>query len=744
LVATVFAAQPISTILSDSREGVVLQTQTPPAEKGFGYGGGFLAGAASTRVRQHFLPTAYYGVVKTDAAGKASASFTMPDDLTTWRVMAVAIGNDDAHFATNDATFISTQPLISNPLLPQFARPGDAFDAGVSLANQTGGTGALELVMRLTGALAFAAGDAHVQTAKEQATTGMQAYRFRVVAGTPAPSSFEVSSTLGTQRDAFTVPFIVSDAAVTDSVIESGAAAKNTQATIPINLDRGGWVTLTLANSVVGQFGVPADQMMARDLLPFADETASGLIVASAVRALRDPYRLKVQFDPAAQAAGNLATLLTFQRGDGGFGETLSVRDSDPFVSAYALDALTFARAHSVAVDSGAIARARNFMASALANPGRFEWCRSDEFCKAQLRFEALWSLAQAGDRRTDFLNDIVAQSKGFDSATQIRLARYLLQSPGWQSQGAEMADRLAQTLYITGRYAVANTNTRWGWTGSLVDAQAQMLQLLLERRAPVEQLDGAVRALLAQQCKCGWPTTTDTASAVTALAAYARNERLGPAAASVRVGGATVASASFGSTASTQDFVVPATSLHGNAIVVSSSGGTVHYVVRYTYPLPSDAPGELAAFRVVRTVTTPGSTAAPLATMDLAPAAAFEVNAAHVFDVGVRVIVDHPVDRMVIEDPLPAGLEAIDTTFKTTLKAVLPQSDSWQIDTQQIYRDRVVAYAQHLGPGIYEVHYLVRAVTPGTFRWPGAHAYLTAAPEEFGRSAATTLRVAP
>ena len=105
---------------------------------------------------------------------------------------------------------------------------------------------------------------------------------------------------------------------------------------------------------------------------------------------------------------------------------------------------------------------------------------------------------------------------------------------------------------------------------------------------------------------------------------------------------------------------------------------------------------------------------------------------------------VDHPVDRLVIDDPLPAGFEAVDTSFRTALQAIVPQSNSWQIDTSQIYRDRVVAYAQHLEPGVYDLHYLVRSVTPGTFAWPGAHVYLKDAPEEFGRSAGTLLEITP
>jgi uncharacterized protein YfaS (alpha-2-macroglobulin family) len=740
LVQTVFADQPISTIFSDNRDGIVLSTQLPPVEKGFGFGGGFLGGAGSTRVRANFLPMAYYGTVKTDANGHASMAFTMPDDLTTWRVMAIAVGNDDAHFVTNDATFISTLPLTTNPLLPQFARPADTFGAGVSVTNQTGANGSLALMLKLTGALSFATGDPHSQSATEQLTDPTSGFRFPVVAGTPAPTTYEVSSALGSQKDAFSVPFTVIDASTTDSVIETGATAK--QASIPLGLDKGGYLQLTLANSIVPQFVVPANKSMSDDWLLLSDSAASRLIISSALAGLQAPYKLKLDFVPAAMRADSMAKLLSLQTSDGGFRSYKNSKESNPFASAFALDALLFARAHGASVDAAAISHASSYASQMLANPNRNDWC-GDSVCKAEVRFEMLWALAQNGDRRTDFLSDIVAQSESLDSATQIRLARYLLQTPGWQSQGNAMADHLQQTLYVTGRYAVASESTSWGWLGSLVDAQSQMLQLLLERHASSEIQDGAVRALVAQQCRCGWPTVDDTASAMTALAAYAATEHLGPASAGVAVGGKTVASAQFGSTASSQTFNLPVSSLSGSAAVVTSNGGTVHYTVLYTYNVPSDAPGELSAFRVVRTVTEPGPTSSPLATMDLPAVTPVTLGASKVFDIGVRVIVDHPVDRLVIEDPLPAGFEAVDSTFQTTSTAVSAQADSWALDSQTIYRDKVIAFAQHLGPGVYDVHYLVRSVTPGTFRWPGAKAYLQDAPEQFGRSASTTLTIA-
>ena len=756
LVTTVFAQQPIATIFADNRENVTLKTQTPPLEKGFGYGGGFLAGAGSTRVRANFQPLAYYRVLPTDASGRAAADLTMPDDLTTWRVMAVALAQDRMHFATADSTFVSNQPLIANPLLPQFARPNDRFDLGLSIANQTGAGGALDFVLQLTGALAFAQGDPKTMRGSEQVSTGVQAFRFPVIVGTPAATEVQAEAKLGTQSDAFRVPFTPSERESTDSVIESGALRQaqgklRTQAAIPIALNSGGRLQVTLANSVVPQFVTPSERAMMADAFPLTDIVASRLTIAAALQRLQTPYRLKLAFDPAAASAASLTQLLALQRGDGGFGLFANDTASDPFATAAALQALAFARAHGVRVDSTAISNATGFMTRVLANPGILKWCASYPLCKTSLRFEALWALAQISSPRTDFLADIFAQSQNFDSATQIRLARYLLRAPGWQSKGAAMAAQLQQTIYLTGRYATAPNDSRWAWLGSLVDAQSQMLQLLLEQHASVEKLDGAVRALVSQQCKCGWPTTDDTASAVTALSAYAATERLTPGSASATAGGRTIGTARFGNTASSQTFTVPASELSGaNSVAVTmSNGGTVHYLMLYTYPVPPNAPGELAAFRVIRTLSDPtvatsSTRIEPLATMDIGAAPPVSVAAGRVFDVGVRAIVDHPVDRLLIDDPLPAGFEAVDTSFRTSLQAIVPQSNSWQIDASQIYSDRVVAFAQHLEPGVYELHYLVRSVTPGAFAWPGAHVYLKDAPEQFGRSAGSTLKVTP
>ena len=139
-----------------------------------------------------------------------------------------------------------------------------------------------------------------------------------------------------------------------------------------------------------------------------------------------------------------------------------------------------------------------------------------------------------------------------------------------------------------------------------------------------------------------------------------------------------------------------------------------------------------------------PANAATTLATFGLAQVApdAVHLPAGAVFEIEDRIVTDHGLDDVVVNDPLPAGLEAIDAGFQTSTKYFQTQSDDWQIDYQQIYRDHVLAFAHHLAPGVYAVHYLVRSVTPGSFAWPGAEVSLQYAPEEFGRTSSSRLTI--
>jgi len=179
------------------------------------------------------------------------------------------------------------------------------------------------------------------------------------------------------------------------------------------------------------------------------------------------------------------------------------------------------------------------------------------------------------------------------------------------------------------------------------------------------------------------------------------------------------------------------------STVALSMQGtGTLHYVVALRYRAPDSSPGVYQGIRIDRTLRPAGSYDT-LASFGLAvPAGPTSVVAGHVFDVEDRIVTDHPIDNVLVTDPLPAGFEAVDQSFRTASPADVEGTDTWSVDYQSIYKNRVVSFTSHLEPGAYAIHYLVRSVTPGTYAWPGANAQLQFAPEEFGRTAASQLVV--
>ena len=179
------------------------------------------------------------------------------------------------------------------------------------------------------------------------------------------------------------------------------------------------------------------------------------------------------------------------------------------------------------------------------------------------------------------------------------------------------------------------------------------------------------------------------------------------------------------------------------NLLELAKQGdGTLHYLAAYNYRLPGPQAGRLNGLRVSRDVRAANQEEVIQRFGLTVPDTPLEVKAGQVFDIGLEIIADRPVTHLVITDPIPAGFEAVDTSFQTSSTFNRAARDSWQIDLETIHKDRVTAYAEQLNAGVYEMHYLVRSVTPGTYIWPGAEVQLEYAPEEFGRSASSSLRV--
>ena len=92
------------------------------------------AGRAATRAwfPESFL---WMPMVETNAAGAATVPVTVPDTLTTWRVLAVGQSTEGAQGGTVES-FLSTLPAYVDVVAPSFAIAGDRFGLPVQVVNQ--------------------------------------------------------------------------------------------------------------------------------------------------------------------------------------------------------------------------------------------------------------------------------------------------------------------------------------------------------------------------------------------------------------------------------------------------------------------------------------------------------------------------------------------------------------------------------------------------------------------------------
>ncbi|MFZ5628586.1 MAG: MG2 domain-containing protein [Spirochaetota bacterium] len=111
-----------------------------PGEYAEGMGPGGFALDSESGTRKNFRYTAFWkGDIVADKTGKAEVKFNLPDNLSTFRIMALTAA--DGKYAEYEKEFRVQKALVVQPLVPRFIRPGDELGLGAVVINQTGQDG---------------------------------------------------------------------------------------------------------------------------------------------------------------------------------------------------------------------------------------------------------------------------------------------------------------------------------------------------------------------------------------------------------------------------------------------------------------------------------------------------------------------------------------------------------------------------------------------------------------------------
>lgn len=737
LFSLFYTERPLGVLTADNRSSIF--DRALRLAKGADVGGGGGEGS-SAAVRNNFVTTPLWeGSLATGADGKLRHTFPLPDNLTTFRVMAV-VDDGKAGFGSSETELRVNRPLIARPALPRFFRSNDRALAGVVVHNNTESAVSVDVTAIAQGAMLHGA----PRTVSVEANGAVEV-PFGITDFTASEVKFSFGATGGGNTDA--VEWTVPMRAARPTEIVATAGSTESTATVSIELpadilrETGGLDVSVSASALVG-IGTSVDYVVD---YPHGcmEQTTSRMRVAMAALRVREKAGIGT---PVAElqsiVTAGLSRIATFRTAGGGFAYWPGDYRSDPLATAYAAEALAEARAAGHTFDISLLEGAQVVLREVLAGKHLPHWY--DEETAAAIRARAALALARSGKPDAGYTQRIASEFNKLPNFAKAQTLETLARNNARDPRIAGILTSLEADLHIesTSASLVDKDRSRWRvmWWGEDV-ASIEFIRALLVAKPTHPLLSRLVSHVVKARKQGRWSNTWSTAEALTALADYTQGFESGAVQANVQRGTASLFTDNLGQ-GGQKSVSVPMNLLDNSPLLFKAGGGRLYYESRLSYARPTLPPRD-EGFTVERS----------MAVID-GSGGTGRVEPGSLVRVTLRIVT--PVDRynVAVVDSLPAGLEPVDTSFAT--EATDLQQDtgsqnrdtgtvgpdafwwsSWIFNRRELRDDEVVWFADYMPAGIHTQSWIARATTPGNYAHPAATAYEMYAPDIFGRTEA-------
>jgi len=725
-------------------------------------------GGQAIAVRTDFRALALFAPeVATDAGGRAEVPLTLPDSLTRYRVMAVAVAGGQ-QFGTGESTLTARLPLMVRPSPPRFLNFGDRFELSVVLQNQTEEALEVELAVRGTNVgVANRVEDALDADGFEPSAAGRKVVvpaadrvevRFPSAAQMAGTARFQAVVSAGSFADASTFDLPVwtpatSEAFATYGEIDEGAVAQPVRAPGDVWPQFGG-LEITTSST---QLQALTDAVLYLQSYPFEcnEQIASRVLAIAALRDVLGAFEAE-GLPPAdeleASVQADLARLEARQNRDGGFAFWRRGDDSWPYLSIHVAHALARARDKGYEVPDGMWDRSLRHL-DKIENHIPSWYSRESRWT---LRAYALNVRHRMGDTDVREARALLKEAGTDDLPLEAHgWLLPVLQAGGASDEAAvvlrHLGNRVAETAagahfvtsYSDGAHVLLHSSRR---------ADGIILESVIEVDPDSDLVAKLVRGLLDHRQKGRWSNTQENAFVLLALDRYFRvyEAETPDFVARVWLGEGYVGDHAFqGRTTERAHMDVPMaylTEVEGDQrLILARDGdaGRLYYRVGMRYA-PRDLDLEPADYgfaleREYEAIDDP-------ADVRQAEDGTWHVRAGA--RVRVRLTMVSPMRRyhVALVDPLPAGLEPVNPEL--AVSGSTPPDESATASTSRYWwwwrpwyehenlRDeRVEAFSSLLWDGVYTYTYVARATTPGQFVVPPTRAEEMYHPETFGRT---------
>ena len=740
----------------DSRQRIVSRRVLTPKGGGEGGGGGKDAGPGT--LRKDFRVLAFWvGSLVTDAKGRARTEITLPESLTTYRIMAVA-ADKQSRFGWAQNEIRINKPLMLTPAWPRFLAVGDQAHFGAVVHNQLKQGGKATVSIESLDPQILAVGGSSSVELKPGSDTEV---RFDAVAKSAGDARLRMRVTMGRENDAFEDIIPVRVLVSPETVAAYGEAKPRAEEKIEIPADIvPGFGGLRVDLSSTAMVGLAEG---ARYLVEYpygcAEQRSSRALGLMLITDLGGEFSLP-GIEPAKQKAAvqqNLDELKKFQCGDGGFsfwpGECWG--QSSPYLTSYVAHVYQRGKNLGYSTDATMLDRAYTFLDSVLGQ----EQPPNEGWWPAYTAWQAFATkvLAEGGRNVDSHMNRLYAYRDRMPVFALTHLLDAMNASKEKGPRAVELQRRITNSILPEGGFAHVNELSDpyllWFWNSN-VRSTAMALGTLVRTGAEPELVTRMVRWLMKVREDGRWGNTQENAWAMEALVDYYRRyeKEVPDFAATVALGNEAIATETFkgrSTSAKSTNFTMPQLQAKGASgqqlpVVFTREGtGTLFYMMRLRYAanvLRYQALDQ--GFHLERSYAVEGASTSKLS-----------FNAGDLIRVKLKIRNTKERRYVAVTDPLPAGTEAVESWFATTASALAAPAmeggnDWWTMwqrggfDHVERHDDRVNLFATRLGEGDHEFTYLVRATTAGTFITAPTHAEEMYEPEVFGRTGTVTVEV--
>ncbi|WP_152974031.1 alpha-2-macroglobulin family protein [Levilinea saccharolytica] len=718
--------------------------------------------AQPVRIRVDFNPLAVFApTVQTDANGQARVPFTLPDNLTRYRIMAVAV-EDGRNFGTGEANLTARLPLMVRPSAPRFLNFGDRFELPVVLQNQTDSDLSVDVALRAANlTLTGSAGYRLTVPARDRVEV-----RFPAAAVQAGTARFQVVVAAGSYSDAAEGQFPIYTPATTEAfatygVVDQGAVYQPLETPRSVFPQFGGLEINTSSTALQAL----TDAVLYLSSYPFecSEQLASRVLGIAALRDVLTAFKaegLPAPADLEAAVQRDIDRLKGMQNGDGGFPYWRRGQESIPFNTIHAAHALQRAQDKGFTVPPEMQAAALMYLQQ-IENYYPYWY---GEQTRQTLSAYAMYVRALMGDRDTP---------KALKLLDQTAAEKMNLDTLGW-IWGTLAGDPQAASQLEKIRREVNNRVVETAGAANFTTAYDDQTYLLLasDRRTDAILLDALIRdtpqsdlipkvvnGLLSHRTAGRWGSTQENVFVLLALDRYFNTyEAQTPDfVARIWLGEGYAGSHEYrGRTTERQETTIPMQYLTDAAagslqnLVLSKEGaGRLYYRLGLRYaPTDLNLPAADQGFVVQRVYEAVDDPADVRQQTD----GSWVIRAGAKVRVRITLVADNRRYHVALVDPLPAGLEILNPALAVTAdSAVDPisqesQRRSWWwgpwYEHQNLRDERAEAFTSLLWDGVYTYSYIARATTPGQFVVPPAKAEEMYSPEVFGRSASDRVTV--